>query len=45
MKREKTAFKPTREVSVFRVRPLDAGDEEAMATMLFERLYGAFRPR
>lgn len=45
MKREKTAFKPTREVSVFRVRPLGAGDEEEMAAMLFERLYGAFRPR
>lgn len=42
MKREKAAFRPTREVSVFRVRPL-GGDEPELAAALFERLYGAFR--
>jgi hypothetical protein len=43
MKREKTAFKPTREVSVFQVRPLRPGDERELADALFERLYGEFR--
>jgi hypothetical protein len=43
MKREKTKFKPTREVSVFRVRPWEPGDDVRMAERLFERLYGPFR--
>lgn len=43
MKREKTAFRPTREVSVYRVRPLEPGDDAELAAALFERLYGAFR--
>lgn len=43
MKREKTKFKPTREVSVFRVRPWEPEDERRMGQRLFERLYGGFR--
>lgn len=43
MKREKTAFRPTREVSVFRVRPLEPGEDAELAASLFERLYGEFR--
>lgn len=43
MKREKTAFRPTREVSVFRVRPMGYAEEPLLAAALFERLYGAFR--
>jgi hypothetical protein len=43
MKREKTKFKPTREVSVFRVRPWVPDDDRRMADRLLERLYGAFR--
>lgn len=40
MQREKTAFKPTRMVSVYRVRPFGQGDMEHMADRLFQRLYG-----
>lgn len=43
MKREKTAFRPTREISVYRIRPLTPGDEHEQAMALFDRLYGAFR--
>lgn len=43
MKREKTAFKPTRMVTAYRVRPLEPADERAMAERLFDRLYGEFR--
>lgn len=43
MIREKTKFKPTREVSVFRVRPWEPNDDRRMADRLLERLYGAFR--
>lgn len=43
MIREKTKFRPTREVSVFQVRPWQAHDETRMGERIFERLYGAFR--
>jgi hypothetical protein len=43
MIREKTKFKPTREVSVFQVRPWEPNDDRRMADRLLERLYGAFR--
>jgi hypothetical protein len=43
MIREKTKFMPTREVSVFQVRPWEPADERRMADRLFERLYGAYR--
>lgn len=43
MMREKTKFKPTREVSVFQVRPWEANDDRRMADRLFDRIYGAFR--
>lgn len=42
MKREKTPFKPTREVAVFQVRPMRAGDEQELAASLYQRLYGEF---
>lgn len=40
MQREKRRFALTRMVQVFRVRPVRAGDEEAMGLALIERLYG-----
>lgn len=44
MVREKTAYKPTRMVTVFRVRPWQgASDEARMGERLFERLYGEYR--
>lgn len=43
MIREKTKFKPTREVSVFQVRLWEPADDRRMADRLLERLYGAFR--
>lgn len=43
MAREKTAFKPTRMVSVFKMRPWGPTDDRYMADKLFERLYGEFR--
>lgn len=42
MARNHTNFKPTREVSVFRVRPWTEDDREMMARLLFHRLYGEF---
>lgn len=45
MKREKTAFKPTRMVSVFRVRPWSEHDRDEMAFKLLYRLYGEHLPR
>lgn len=42
MKRERRAFEPMREVSVFRVRPFVFQDEQNMARRLLERLYGEF---
>lgn len=42
MKREKTKFKPTREVSVFVIRPWESEDERRMGHRLLERLYGGF---
>lgn len=42
MKREKTAFKPTRMVSVYRVRPWQPGDAAHMGDRLLQRLYGDF---
>lgn len=42
MQREKTLFKPTRKVTVYRVRPWEDGEERVHADRLFERLYGAF---
>lgn len=42
MHREHTAFKPTRMVSVFRVRPWQPSDDAGMAERLLERLYGEF---
>ena len=42
MKREKTKFKPTRMVTVYRVRPFGEGDVAHMADRLFQRLYGGF---
>lgn len=42
MKREKTKFMPTREVSVFQVRPWEPHDRERMGEKLLERLYGGF---
>lgn len=43
MAREKTAFKPTRMISVFRVRLWEPTDDRRMADRLLERLYGEFR--
>lgn len=43
MAREKTAYMPTRMVSVFRVRPWEPHDEQRMGERLFERLYGEYR--
>lgn len=40
MSRTKRRFRPLQEVSVFRVRPFTAGDREAMADALLDRLYG-----
>lgn len=42
MTRNHTDFKPTREVSVFRVRPWTGDDRAYMARLLFHRLYGDF---
>lgn len=42
MGREHTAFKPTRLVSVFRVRPWQPSDFATMGERLLERLYGEF---
>lgn len=43
MGREKTAYMPTRMVSVFRVRPWEVTDDHEMAERLLERLYGEYR--
>lgn len=40
--REKTRFKPTRKITVYKVRPWAEPDRERFAERLFERLYGAF---
>lgn len=42
MKRNKIAFRPTRIVSVYQVRPVIPGDAELLGLVLFERLYGEF---
>lgn len=42
MTREHTAFKPTRMVSVFQIRPWVPSDAAAMGERLLERLYGEF---
>lgn len=42
MMREQSRFMPTREVSVFQVRPWEPADERRMADRLLERLYGGF---
>jgi hypothetical protein len=40
--REKTRFRPTRKITVYKVRPWEDADERRFADRLFERLYGAF---
>lgn len=42
MNRERTVFKPTKMVSVFRVRPWESADDRKMADRLLERLYGEY---
>jgi hypothetical protein len=42
--REKTRFRPTRKITVYKVRPWVEGDEQNFAKRLFERLYGPFTP-
>lgn len=44
MAREHDRFKPTRMVSVFRIRPWQAHDGELLGQHLLQRLYGEFFP-
>lgn len=40
--RERTRFRPTRKITVYRIRPWQEGDARYFGDRLFERLYGAF---
>lgn len=40
MEREKRRFRPTREVTVYRVRPFEQGDIEVFSLRILEHLYG-----
>lgn len=42
MMRERGKFPPTRKVFVYKLRPYDEADREAMGLALFDRLYGEF---